>query len=201
MKKIMIYTKRGGSVPALRKYMPINADAVLFLVVFICGLMTGCSLYFSVGAKNVFSAAVSRMAEYGILQNVLLRAVICLVIVIAGFIGGTGAAGMIPLVLLPLLGGAVHGMIASEAMLSAANGFGKYALTVLPGGILYFASLICFCTESADTSKKTAALLFFRRTEHPEVKRYAIRCAVWFGAMLLGAMTDHITDRIFSGLF
>ena len=201
MRKIMIYTKHGLSAQHMWQSIKMNADTVLFLTVYICGLMIGCSLYFSLGTDNVFAKAASHAAENGIMQNVLLRTVVCVLILLCGVISGTAAVGVIPLLLLPLFTGALYGMIASQTILcSAANGLGRFSLTLLPGGVIYSAALVFFCAESALTSKKAAAVLFFGRNEEIDQKRYLIKAALYFLVMMAGVMLDYVTNLLFGQL-
>ena len=201
MKKIMIYAKRRRPGRAAAPLLKPNADAVLFYSVFVCGSLIGCALFFSVDGNNVFSAAAAKAVEYGSMSSLLLKTAICVLFMITGITGGTGAAGIVHLLFLPLISSAAYAMIACRMISDAPDGFGRFALTVLPGGILFSAALIGFCTQSAAISKQTAAAVFFGRNEEIDGKRYLIRCALFFGVMLLGAIVDHAAQLLFGGAF
>lgn len=202
MKKIMIYTKHGRSFRPKQPDVKGNADILLFFTVFICGTMIGSSLYVSVNTDNIFAYLTAQAMQYGVLFNILLRIAFCTVMFLACFMGGTGGAGIIILIFLPFLSGALYAMAASYfIMTSAANGLGRFALTVLPGGILYVTALILFCAESAYLSKQTAAFVFFGRNEDIDGKRYLIKSGMYFGLMIAAVFADHIMNLLFSGLF
>ena len=103
---------------------------------------------------------------------------------------------------LPSAAGAAYAMSASYILaVSAANGFGRFALIVLPGGILYCTALTCFCAESAAVSRQIGSMLFFGRKEEIDTRRYFIKTGLYFAVMTGGAVLDHAADRLFSGLF
>ena len=202
MKKIMIYTKHGRSFHPVKQDFKANADILLFFTLFVCGLMIGSSLYLSVDANNVFSNLTAQAMHYGVIFNILIRIAFCVLMFIACFIGGTGGAGLILLIFLPVINGAFYAMAASYYITTfAANGLGRFALTVLPGGILYITALILFCAESAYLSKQTASLLFFGRNDETDGKRYLIKSGMYFGLMIASVLVDHIMNLLFSGLF
>ena len=198
----MVYSKHARVFGEGTSSLKVNADLILFFTVFICGMLIGCSLYFAPAENNIAQTGMRLFQAGSLYLNVFFRASVLCVGYITGIIGGFSCAGVVLLLLLPLVYGVFYSMMASSLIMNAAaNGLGLFALTILPGMIISCTSLICFCAQSASVSRSAAAILFFGKKEEVNMKRYFIITGVCLAASLLAIAVDHITNAIFAGLF
>jgi hypothetical protein len=202
MKKIMVYSKHTALFGNRASSIKMNADHILFFTVFVCGMLIGCSLFFSSNENNIAATGIRLIHAESMHLNLLLRGSVLCVFYSIGVIAGFSCTGIVLLLILPFVYGLYYSILASFLIISAeADGLGLFSLTILPGLVISCTSLICFCAQSAAASRSTAAILFFGKNEEVNIKGYFVKTGLCFFASVLGIAVDRITDTLFSGLF
>ena len=201
MKKIMIYTKHRRDFGEFKMSILSNADVFLFFTVFFCGITIGCAMFYSNNIQNIAAQTAYSVYGYGFGNMLGVHIIFILMLFVLGMIGACSAIGILLLITLPLLYGYFTAIISSYMLYYTDNGFGRFALTVLPGAVLIITGLIMFCSDGATLSKITAEYLFFGHKDEQNIKKYFLKTGVCILMCLGGIALQHISVNAFSSLF
>lgn len=177
-----------------------GSSLFLLLILFVCGLLFGSTLYFS---GNHFSEdLIKSFLSFDFphfLVYILSDTVLC---VIAGMVGGFCAIGTFILCLIPFLRGLGVALLSSYLIGTyAAKGLGYFSLIFLPGIIISVCVILYFMSESQMMSKTVAKMAFRGEREVPDIKTYFAKAVFTAVIMIFSAFITLISFKLFSGLF
>lgn len=201
MKKIMIYSKH-GSKNSFSMAISNNAGLIMYYVIFICGLIFGCTMYNASKDDGYLEKAANIILNNEIGKNFAVLAVFSFITILIAITGALSCAGVGILCIIPAAVGFTYSQIASHLLAGdAAMGLGYFCLIILPGAAIFISAIIALCNESGKLSKKLALTNIFGRREDIDYKKYFIKCAIIISVILFSILINYICIKLFSKLF
>lgn len=204
MKRLMIYSKRklpdlSGGKDMIKK----NGILIFLIVVFMCGLITGISVFFGAEhERELISMFSERFSNRSPLQFFLYGLVMNGVPMIIALLGGVSAAGIPFVVAVPFVKGVFDGILSAYLIGTyMTSGYGYYALITVPGGCIGVFSLLYLCDMCFSVSQKVFRTSFTEMRENINTPKML----TVFGICLLGGVASSLlqllTKLIFGGIF
>ncbi len=204
MKRLMFYSKR--KLPDMAKSRDIireNGVMIFLCTMFLCGLVTGISVYFGAEReRELITLFVQRYISRSAVQLFLYEIVLNSAALFFAALSGISAVGLPFVSAVPFVRGVLNGITAAYLVADfSAVGYGRYAVMNVPGECLCVLSMLYLCDMCASDSVRVFKLLFTERGERPNGARYIAVCGICAVVGVLSCAVNLLMRLIFGGIF
>lgn len=204
MKKFMFYSKRKlPDIAGGKDFFIQNGVIVFLLVMFLCGLITGVSVYLGADReRDIITLFAERYVSRSPLPFFANDLVVTSVLLLSAALAGVGAAGTPFVAAVPFVKGLLIGILSAYFIgTDSAAGYGCYALTVVPGGCICTVAVLYMCEMCCSVSCKVFRLSFCDSREKINGARFLIICGICLVAGAASCTVDLLMRLIFGGIF
>ena len=204
MKRLMIYSKRKlPDITGGKDLIKKNGVIIFLGVMFLCGLITGISLYFGAEReRELITLFAERFVARRALPFFLTELVINGVPMLVAMLGGVSAAGLPFIAAVPFVKGLFHGVLSAYLITEfSAKGYGFYSLITVPGGAIGVFSVLCLCEMCFSLSGKVFRTAFADSRESINGAHVLVVYGMCMIGAVLGCTVDMIMKLIFGGIF
>lgn len=204
MKRLMIYSKRKlPFVSGGKDIIKQNGVLIMLFTVFVCGLITGISLYFGADReRELISLFTERLISKDPLPYFASELLLNFIILAIIMISGVGAAGFPFIAAMPFVKGLLNGILSAFLIGSfSTKGFGYYALMIVPGGALCVSAMLFLCEYCFSVSVKVFKCTFTENREGVNGARLLAVYGIALAAAILSCAVSLLFRLIFGGIF
>lgn len=204
MKRLMIYSKRKlPDISSGRDFFKKNGVMIFLCIIFLCGLITGISVYFGADReRELITLFTQRYVARSTVSFYVNELIVTSVLMIIAALAGVSAAGLPFIAAVPFVKGMLNGVLSAYLIGTfSAVGYGYYALMTVPGGCLCVLAIVHLCEMCCSVSGKVFKTSFADSREGINGARYLIICGICVLGGALSCTVDLIMRLIFGGVF
>ncbi len=204
LKKSVVIKRRRMNIPRF------NYKNLVFFVLFFCGLIIGVLTMKNETStlKDIFSEFfvqyITNKSNESFFNCFLDSLFIIIMPTIVTYIFGLCAVGLPIIIAIPTLTGIAVGMAIGFLYSSySLQGLGYAALIIIPSLAVVIATLIKCCSEAINMSIEIIAGIsgYQSQNRRNELKDYCLRFLIFFIPLILSALLNVCSFRLFNGLF